>query len=72
MYNGTNHFGIAHQEELYRVAAKGGEQHFEERRPRKSSEERLLRGLFGRIFNRKKKQETASPLSLREPHTFLK
>jgi hypothetical protein len=72
MYNGSNHFGRAHQEEFYRTAGVWDEQQIEERRPKKSGEERLLRRLLDRIFDRKKKQAPASPLSLREPHTFLK
>lgn len=52
MYNGSNHFGRAYQEELLRAAGVGDGQVNESHRQNQSLEagllRRLLRGLFGR------------------------
>jgi hypothetical protein len=72
MYNGSNHFGRAYQEEMQRVAGVWDEREAEARRLRKSQEQGLLRRLLGGLFGRRKEAEPAPGSSLREPRTSLR
>jgi hypothetical protein len=66
MYNGSNHFGKAYQDEMRRVAGVFDEQEIEIRRQTRSQEPGLLRRLFGRIGQRKQ-AKPALTVSLHEP-----
>ena len=72
MYNGSNHFGRAYQEEMQRVAGVWDEREAEARRQRKSQEQGLLRRLLGGLFGRRKEAEPAPGSSLREPRPSLR
>jgi hypothetical protein len=71
MYNGSNQFGKAYQEEMRRIAGVGDEQENEARRQIRSQEQGLLRRLLGGLFGRRKEAEPAQPLSIREPRRSM-
>jgi hypothetical protein len=54
MYNGSNHFGKAYQEELLRTAGVGDEQGIAGRRQSQSREPGLLIKLLGGLFGRRR------------------
>jgi hypothetical protein len=61
MYNGSNHFDKAYQEELLRTAGVGEDpeiKQFRKSRPRKAG---LLYRLLGRLFGRRKEAEPSLP-----------
>jgi len=57
MYNGSNHFGRAYQEELLRAAGVGDGQVNESRRQNQSQGPGLLRRLLSGLFGRKREVE---------------
>jgi hypothetical protein len=61
MYNGSNHFGKAYQEELLRTAGVGEDpeiKQFRQSRPRKVG---LLHRLLSRLFGSRKEAEPSLP-----------
>lgn len=72
MYNGSNHFGRAYQEEMHRIAGVSDEHQIEGRWRRKPQEGGLLRRLFGWLSRRGKETQPASPTSIREPRTSMR
>lgn len=72
MYNGSNHFGRAYQEEMQRVAGVGDERQAEAHRQKRSQEQGLLRRLLGGLFGRRKEAEPAPDKALREPRISLR
>ena len=65
MYNGSNHFGKAYQDEMRRVAGVFDEQEIEIRRQTRSKEPGLLRQLFGWI-GQSKQAKPALTVSLQK------
>jgi hypothetical protein len=68
MYNGSNHFGKAYQDEMRRVAGVFDEQEIEIRRQTRSQEPGLLRRLFGRI-GQSKQAKPVLTVSLQRPES---
>jgi hypothetical protein len=66
MYNGSNQFGKAYQEEMRRIAGVGDEQENEARRQIRSQERGLLSRLFGGLIGRRKEAEPAQTISMRQ------
>jgi len=54
MYNGSNHFGRAYQDELLRTAGVWDQQELEARKQTQSHEQSLMRRLLGRLLRRRK------------------
>jgi hypothetical protein len=65
MYNGSNHFGKAYQDEMRRVAGVFDEQEIEIRRQTRSQEPGLLRRLLGWI-GQSKQAKPVLTVSLQE------
>jgi hypothetical protein len=71
MYNGSNHFGRAYQEELLRVAGVGEEQAVTGRRKKQSREPGLLTRLLSGLFGRRKESQPSLPELSRERQSLL-
>jgi len=61
MYNGSNHFGKAYQEELLRTAGVGEDPEIKQFRQSQPREAGLLRRLLGKLFGSRKEAEPSLP-----------
>jgi hypothetical protein len=71
MYNGSNQFGKAYQEEMRRIAGVWDEQENEARRQIRSQERGLLSRLLGGLIGRREESEPTQPLSIRGPRRSM-
>ncbi len=71
VFHGSSEFGKAYQEELRRIAGVSDELESEGLKLSRSREPRILSRLLGRLSNRRREIQRASPAPLKKPHRTL-